>query len=245
VLRRLVHIRLELATRDVVGVLLDIGVPFLRQVVQREDRRNGADRNASAAVDTFDRVDEQLVHRIEPRPAIFVLRVLFRMNAIDRAGVHACSVFRSDAGFGNDICHSTLPKDCLPPAYTKPAWRARLLYPELAVRHPSGGTPICGKIGRSLSAAHPQFAHLATQMVRRRGRRLLGMDELSRQVLKLFIAMDTESLDLHTLFEAGGNDPAARQRVLDVVTHLADTGYLESQGSDFYLLTDKGRRAVR
>ena len=68
---------------------------------------------------------------------------------------------------------------------------------------------------------------------------------LSRQVLKLFIAMGAESLDLHTLFEAGGNDPASRQRVLDVVTRLADTGYLESRGSDFYLLTDKGRRAAR
>jgi hypothetical protein len=51
-----------------------------------------------------------LVHRIEPRPAIFVLRVLFRMNAIDRAGVHACSVFRSDAGFGNDKGPGALPK---------------------------------------------------------------------------------------------------------------------------------------
>ena len=70
------------------------------------------------------------------------------------------------------------------------------------------------------------------------------MDELSQQVLKLFIAMGAESLDLHTLFEAGGNDPASRQRVLDVVTRLADTGYLESRGSDFYLLTDKGRRAA-
>ncbi len=71
------------------------------------------------------------------------------------------------------------------------------------------------------------------------------MDELSRQVLKHFITMGAESLDLHTLFEAGGNDPASRQAVLDAVTRLADTGYLESQGSDFYLLTDKGRSAVR
>jgi hypothetical protein len=71
------------------------------------------------------------------------------------------------------------------------------------------------------------------------------MDELSRQVLKHFIAMGAESLDLHTLFEAGGNDPATRQGVLDAVTRLADTGYLESQGSDFYVLTDKGRSAVR
>ncbi len=47
------------------------------------------------------------------------------------------------------------------------------------------------------------------------------MDELSRQVLKHFIAMGAESLDLHTLFEAGGNDPASRQGVLDAVTRLA------------------------
>jgi hypothetical protein len=101
-------------------------------------------------------------------------------------------------------------------------------------------------IGSCPSAPHPQFARVATQqMVVRHGRRLLGMDELSRQVLKLFIAMGTESLDLHTLFEAGGNNPASRERVLDVVTRLADAGYLESRGSDFYLLTDKGRRAVR
>lgn len=71
------------------------------------------------------------------------------------------------------------------------------------------------------------------------------MDELSLQVLKLFIAMGAESLDLHTLFEAGGNDPASRERVLDVVPRLVDNGYLESRGSDFYSITDKGRSAVR
>ncbi len=70
------------------------------------------------------------------------------------------------------------------------------------------------------------------------------MDELTRRVLGLFIEMDSESLDLHTLFEAGGNDPATRNRVLDVVARLVDTGYLESRGSDFYLLTDKGRSAI-
>jgi hypothetical protein len=70
------------------------------------------------------------------------------------------------------------------------------------------------------------------------------MDELTRRVLKLFIEMGAESLDLHTLFEAGGNDPAARERVLDIVTRLAGTGYLESRGGDFYWLTDKGRRAI-
>jgi hypothetical protein len=77
------------------------------------------------------------------------------------------------------------------------------------------------------------------------GRKLLGMDELSLRVLKVFIEMGSELLDLHTLFEAGGNDPQSRERVLDVITRLVDTGHLEQRGSDFYSLTDKGRSALR
>jgi len=61
---------------------------------------------------------------------------------------------------------------------------------------------------------------------------------------KVFIEMGSELLDLHTLFEAGGNDPQSRERVLDVITRLVDTGHLEPRGSDFYSLTDKGRSAV-
>ena len=71
------------------------------------------------------------------------------------------------------------------------------------------------------------------------------MDELARRVLRQFIEMGSESLDLHALFEAGGNDPASRQRVLDVVTSLVDSGHVESRGSDFYSITDKGRIAAR
>ena len=66
-LRRLVRICLELATRNIVRVLLDVGVPLLGQVVQREDRLNGADRNAGAAVDALNRVDEELVYRMRYR----------------------------------------------------------------------------------------------------------------------------------------------------------------------------------
>ena len=71
------------------------------------------------------------------------------------------------------------------------------------------------------------------------------MDELTRRVLGRFIEMGSEYLDLHTLFEAGGNDPEARKRVLETVMRLIDSGHLESRGSDFYSLTDKGRRALR
>jgi len=136
VLRRLVRIRLELATRDVVGILLDVGVPLPGQVVQREDRRNGADRNAGTAVDALNRVDEELVYRIEPRPSVFVLRGLFRMDAIDRAGVHACGIFRSDAGFGNDIRLSTFPKLPISSTYTTPVRRGvrqRLNYHDVVI----------------------------------------------------------------------------------------------------------------
>ena len=71
------------------------------------------------------------------------------------------------------------------------------------------------------------------------------MDELTRRVLRLFIEMGSDSLDLHTLFEAGGNDPASRERVLDIVPRLVESGDLESRGGDFYLITEKGRRAIR
>jgi hypothetical protein len=76
------------------------------------------------------------------------------------------------------------------------------------------------------------------------GSKRLGMDELARRVSKIFGEMGSESLDLHTLFEAGGNDPQSRERVLDVITRLVDAGHLESRGSDFYTLTDKGRAAL-
>lgn len=83
------------------------------------------------------------------------------------------------------------------------------------------------------------------EMDTRHTSKLLGMDEPTRRVLQLFVEMGADSLDLHTLFEAGGNDPTSRERVLDIVTRLVDTGDLESRGGDFYLITDKGRRAVR
>ncbi|HXU38268.1 MAG TPA: hypothetical protein VN937_18065 [Blastocatellia bacterium] len=67
------------------------------------------------------------------------------------------------------------------------------------------------------------------------------MDELAQQIIDLFGQMNRESLDLHTLFEAGGNEPASRERVIDVVSQLVADGLLEERGSDFYALTTKGR----
>lgn len=70
------------------------------------------------------------------------------------------------------------------------------------------------------------------------------MNELSARVLTLFAQLGKESLDLHTLFEAAGNDPTERRHVLDAVEDLVQDGMLDAKSADFYALTDKGNRAV-
>ena len=70
------------------------------------------------------------------------------------------------------------------------------------------------------------------------------MDELTTRVLNLFTQMKSDTLDLHTLFEAGGNDPEAREQVIDLVARLVREGLLEERGSDFYAITTKGRAAI-
>ncbi len=69
------------------------------------------------------------------------------------------------------------------------------------------------------------------------------MDDLTKKVLGSFAHWKKDSLDLHVLFEAGGNDPEARTRVFDIVERLVKEGLLEEQGNDFYSLTEKGKQA--
>ena len=71
------------------------------------------------------------------------------------------------------------------------------------------------------------------------------MDELTKQVLGSFALWGKDSLDLHTLFEAGGNDPEARTRVFDIVERLVKEGLLEELGNDFYSLTEHGREVAK
>jgi hypothetical protein len=67
---------------------------------------------------------------------------------------------------------------------------------------------------------------------------------LSLRVLRLFGAMGEHPLDLHVLFEAAGNEPEERLRVLDAIDALVRAGMLDSCGGDFYALTEKGKEAV-
>jgi hypothetical protein len=71
------------------------------------------------------------------------------------------------------------------------------------------------------------------------------VDELTRQVLRSFAVWRKESLDLHELFEAGGNDPEARTAVFDIVERLVNEGLLKEEGNDFYSLTEKGKSAAK
>ena len=67
------------------------------------------------------------------------------------------------------------------------------------------------------------------------------MDVLTGKILAMFGSFNKETLDLHELFEAGGNDPDARTAVLDRVERLVQDGLLEERGNDFYALTREGR----
>ena len=70
------------------------------------------------------------------------------------------------------------------------------------------------------------------------------MDDLAKRVLQNFAHWNKESLDLHTLFEIGGNDPDARTAVFDTVEKLVKDGLLEELGNDFYALTKRVRRTA-
>ena len=71
------------------------------------------------------------------------------------------------------------------------------------------------------------------------------MEELADRILRLFSEFDQQALDLHQLFEAGGNDPQKRAAVLDAIEYLVAANLLEERGNDFYALTGEGRSVVQ
>jgi predicted methyltransferase len=71
------------------------------------------------------------------------------------------------------------------------------------------------------------------------------VDQLTRDVLRSFAVWGKDSLDLHELFEAGGNDPEARTSVFDIVERLVREGVLREEGNDFYSLTEKGKQLAK
>lgn len=70
------------------------------------------------------------------------------------------------------------------------------------------------------------------------------MNEIEKRVLRSFELWGKEKLDLHTLFEAGENDPDSRTAVFDAVERLVQGELLKEEGNDFYSLTEKGKETV-
>ena len=71
------------------------------------------------------------------------------------------------------------------------------------------------------------------------------VDPLTKEVLRSFAVWGKDALDLHELFEAGGNDPEARTAVFDIVERLVRDGVLQEEGNDFYSLTEKGKQLAQ
>jgi len=69
--------------------------------------------------------------------------------------------------------------------------------------------------------------------------------EIEKRVLGSFAYWGREKLDLHELFEAGGNDPDQRNAVFYAVEKLVADGLLIEEGNDFYSLSEKGKTAAR
>src|SRR2546422_596657 len=90
---------LECLSGEERGVTRGELVPLLWKVVEREDRRNGANRDAGAAVNALYRIN---VEHLFP----FVLFIiLLGVDAVYRTCVDAGGVLGSDAGFSNYVCH--------------------------------------------------------------------------------------------------------------------------------------------
>lgn len=70
------------------------------------------------------------------------------------------------------------------------------------------------------------------------------MNDVELKVLRFFEVMRKNVLDLHELFEAGGNDPDARREVFYAVESLVADGFLEERGGDFYSLSGEARRLL-
>src|SRR5580700_11193728 len=90
-------------TSEVGGVARGGGGLFFRKIIEREDSRYRANRDAGTAIDALDGIDiEQFFGR--------VLGVVFLgMNAVHRARIHASGVFGVDARFSDYVGHKGYP----------------------------------------------------------------------------------------------------------------------------------------
>ncbi len=69
---------------------------------------------------------------------------------------------------------------------------------------------------------------------------------MALKVLDLFDETGAKGWAWQAFLElVAGDDPVRRALVLDVVDRLVRRGHLDSRGSDFFTLTEAGRKAAR
>src|SRR5271165_1150833 len=90
-----------LLSAEVLGVTLGVFLPLFRQIVERENGRNRANRHARAAINALDGVDVQHLFRGE------LVAVLFGMDAVHRTGIDTGRVLSANTGFRDYIGHKT------------------------------------------------------------------------------------------------------------------------------------------
>src|SRR5229473_1881033 len=105
----LIFVGLKFSAVNVILVGLDIRVPFLRQIIQRENCRHRTDRNTGPAVNALSGIGIELRHFIERRASIVIGSVFRRMDTIHRAHIYTGSVFRPETGISNDVGHQSPP----------------------------------------------------------------------------------------------------------------------------------------
>src|SRR6266851_2911927 len=105
----LIFVGLKFSAVNVILVGLDIRVPLLGQIIQREDGRHRTDRNTGTAVNALSGIDIELRHFIERRASIVIGSVFRRMDTIHRAHIYTSGILCSDARFGDDVGHRSPP----------------------------------------------------------------------------------------------------------------------------------------
>jgi hypothetical protein len=91
----------------VLGVALGVTFPLFRQIVERENRRHWAHGNAGAAVDALYGIDVE--HFFGGELGV----VLFGVDTVNRARIHASVVFGADARLCYDIGHDYVSPELL------------------------------------------------------------------------------------------------------------------------------------
>lgn len=90
---------MDLLPPEIISVDFRKAAPLFRQIIQRENRRNRANRHTRSAIDALHRID---IDHVVLGEAGFVF---LGVDAIDRASVHTGAVLRADTRFCNDVCH--------------------------------------------------------------------------------------------------------------------------------------------